>query len=127
MNNYTWNYIQTHPQETKRLLGINYEQLVDLIEYLKLLEKQENEEEEKKKIRLNQAGGGRDEKMAKEEQIIMTLVYLRHHLNFQLLALMFKVSESTANNVFHKWQKFLQSALPSSLLEQVKKLEENLA
>lgn len=126
MNNYTWNYIQGHPQETKRLLGISYEQLLDLIEYLKLLEKQENEAEEKKKIRLNQAGGGRDEKMTKEEQIIMTLVYLRHHLNFQLLALMFKVSESTANNVFHKWQKFLESALPSSLLEQVKKLEENL-
>jgi hypothetical protein len=125
MNNYTWNYIQSHTQETKRLLGINYEQLVDLIEYLKLLEKQENEEEEKKKIRINQAGGGRYEKMSKEEQIIMTLVYLRHHLNFQLLALMFKVSESTANNVFHKWQKFLESALPSSLLEQVKKLGEN--
>jgi Helix-turn-helix of DDE superfamily endonuclease len=55
----------------------------------------------------------------------MTLVYLRHHLNFQLLALMFKVSESTANNVFHKWQKLLESALPSSLLKQVKKLEKN--
>ncbi len=126
MNNYTWNYIQSHPQETKRLLGISYEQLVDLIEYLKLLEKQENDQEEKQKIRINQAGGGRDEKMSKEEQIIMTLVYLRHHLNFQLLALMFKVSESTANNVFHKWQKLLELALPSSLLEQVKKFEDSL-
>ena len=125
MNNYTWKYIQNHPQETKRLLGITYEQLQNLIEYLKLLEKQENDQEEKKKIRINQAGGGRDEKMSKEEQIIMTLVYLRHHLNFQLLALMFQISESTANNVFHKWQKLLELALPSSLLEQVKKLEEN--
>lgn len=24
MDNYTWEYIQKHPQETKRLLGINY-------------------------------------------------------------------------------------------------------
>ncbi len=126
MNNYTWNYIQTHPQETKRLLGINYEQLLELIEYLKLLEKQENEQGEKKKIRLNKSGGGRDEKISKEEQIILTLVYLRHHLNFQLLALMFKVSESTANNIFHKWQKLLELGLPSSLLEQVKKCGENL-
>jgi len=126
MNNYTWNYIQSHPQETKRLLGISYEQLLELIEYLKLLEKQENEQREKKKIRLNQSGGGRDEKISKEEQIILTLFYLRHHLNFQLLALMFKVSESTANNIFHKWQKLLESALPSSLLEQVKKCGENL-
>jgi CRISPR/Cas system CSM-associated protein Csm4 (group 5 of RAMP superfamily) len=68
MNNYTWNCIQSHPQETKRLLGISYEQLFDLIEYLKLLEKQENEDKENKKIRLNQAGGGRDEKLSKEEQ-----------------------------------------------------------
>ncbi len=37
MNNYTWNYIQSHPQETKRLLGINYDQLQDLGKYLKLL------------------------------------------------------------------------------------------
>jgi hypothetical protein len=126
MNNYTWNYIQSNPQETKRLLGISYEQLLELIEYLKLLEKRENEQREKKKIRLNQSGGGRYEKISKEEQIILTLFYLRHHLNFQLLALMFKVSESTANNIFHKWQKLLESALPSSLLEQVKKCGENL-
>lgn len=126
MNNYTWSYIQSHPQETKRLLGIDYEQLQNLIKYLKLLEEQENQKQEKKKIRINKAGGGRDEKMSQEEQIIMTLIYLRHHLNFQLLSLIFKISESTANNIFHKWQKLLELALPSSLLEQVKKFEGNL-
>ena len=105
MNNYTWNYIQHHPQETKRLLGINYEQLQDLINYLKLFEEREKQEAEKKKIRINKSGGGREDKISQEEQIILTLIYLRHHLNFQLLGLMFKVSESTANNVFHKWQK----------------------
>ncbi len=126
MNNYTCNYIQKHPQETKRLLGINYQQLQDLIKYLKLLEKQERKKQEQKKIRINKAGGGRDEKISEEEQIIMTLIYLRHHLNFQLLGLMFQVSESTANNIFHKWQKLLELALPFSLLEQVKKCEESL-
>jgi hypothetical protein len=125
MNNYTWSYIQLHPQETKRLLGIDYDQLQDLINYLKLLEEREKQEAEKKKIRINKLGGGREEKISQEEQIILTLIYLRHHLNFQLLGLMFKVSESTANNVFHKWQKLLESALPSSLLEQVKKCPEN--
>ncbi len=125
MNNYTWNYIQSHPQETKRLLGINYDQLQDLGKYLKLLEEREKQEAEKNKIRINKLGGGREEKISQEEQIILTLIYLRHHLNFQLLALMFKVSESTANNVFHKWQKLLESAFPSSLLEQVKKCPEN--
>lgn len=126
MNNYTWNYIQNHPKETKRLLGIDYAQLQQLIDYLKFLEDKANTAEEVKKIRINRSGGGRDDKIRKEEQIILTLIYLRHHLNFQLLALMFKISESTAHNIFHKWQKILESALPSSLLEQVKKSEENL-
>ena len=125
MDNYTWNYIQNHPQETKRLLGINYEQLQSLIESLKLIEKREKEEQEKEQIRINKAGGGRLDKISPEEQIILTLIYLRHHLNFQLLGLMFHISESTANNIFHKWQKLLEYAVPSSLLEQVKKWEEN--
>ncbi|AFZ52358.1 hypothetical protein [Cyanobacterium aponinum] len=49
MNNYTWVYIQNHPQETKRLLGINYEQLQQLIDYLKFLEDNENKAQETKK------------------------------------------------------------------------------
>ena len=32
MNNYTWDYLHKHPQETKSLLGINYGQLEELIE-----------------------------------------------------------------------------------------------
>ena len=31
MSNYTWDYIQKHPQQIKRLLGIDYEQLIQLI------------------------------------------------------------------------------------------------
>lgn len=37
MKNYTWDYIQKHPQETKRLLGINYEQLTQLLAQGKLI------------------------------------------------------------------------------------------
>lgn len=125
MNNYTWNYLQNNPQQTQRLLGLNYDQLKELIDYLKLLESREKETQEKNKVRINKPGGGREDKISQEEQIILTLIYLRHHLNFQLLGLMFKVSESTANNFFRKWQKLLELALPSSLLEQVKKCEGN--
>jgi hypothetical protein len=125
MNNYSWEYIQNHQKETKRLLGINYEQLQELIDYVKFLEEKDKKEKEKKKVRINKPGGGRDSKITKEEQIILTLIYLRHHLSFQLLGLMFRISESAANNIFHYWQKILESALPASLLEQVKKCGEN--
>ncbi len=55
------------------------------------------------------------------EQILLTLVYLRHSPSFQLLGWQFGVSESTANEIFHYWQKIFRDILPSSLLEQVKK------
>ena len=37
---YIWAYIQKHPQETKRLLGIEYPKLLELISYGKLLKKE---------------------------------------------------------------------------------------
>ena len=120
MNNYTWDYIQKHPQETKRLLGINYEQLEKLIEQGKYLKRRKKEEEEKKKVRLIKAGGGNHHKLSEEIQIILMLVYLRQNINFQVLGLLFQVSESTAHNLFNYWQKIFQEELPPSLLEQGK-------
>ena len=127
MENYTWDYIQKHPQETKRLLGIDYKQLGQLIAQGKLLNQRKKEELEKTKIRIIKAGGGNYHKLSEEEQIILMLVYLRHHLSFQILGLLFQVSESTAHNLFNYWQKLFQGELPPSLLEQVKKSQEEMA
>ena len=124
MNNYTWDYIQKHPQETKRLLGIDYDQLTQLIELGKLLHQRNQEEIEENKPRIIQPGGGRNYKLSEEEQIILMLVYLRQHLTFQVLGLLFQVSESTAHNLFTYWQKLFEDSLPPSLLEQVKKCPE---
>ena len=44
---YTWTYLQENPQESKRLLGVSYENLVALIELAKSLEKQAKEKVEK--------------------------------------------------------------------------------
>ncbi len=46
MDNYTWDYIQKHPKETKRLLGIDYNQLRQLIEKGKILRQKKQEEVE---------------------------------------------------------------------------------
>ena len=58
MSNYTWKYIKEHPQEVKRLLGINYEQLEQLIEQGKILHQLKQECIEQNKIRIIKAGGG---------------------------------------------------------------------
>lgn len=125
MSNYTWLYIQQHPQEVKRLLGITYEQLEQLIEQGKMLHQIKLDYLEIQKVRIIKSGGGKSAKLSLEEQIVLTLVYLRHHVTFQVLGLLFQVSESTAHNLFNYWQELFREGLPASLLEQVKKLEEN--
>lgn len=125
MSNYTWSYIQQNPQEVKRLLGISCEQLEQLIEQGKILHQIKQEKREQKKVRIIKAGGGKPAKLLTEEQIVLTLVYLRHHVTFQVLGLLFQVSESTAHNLFNYWQDLFRESLPASLLEQVKKFPEN--
>jgi len=124
MENYTWSYIQKYPKQTKRLLGINHQKLEQLIELGKLLRQKNKEEIEKTKIRINQPGSGTHPKLSEAEQIVLMLVYLRHNLSFQLLGLVFQVSESTAHNIFTYWQKLFEGELPPSLLEQVKKSQD---
>ncbi len=115
------NYIQNNPQETQRLVGVKYEQLEQLIKQAIALHTQKQQEIEADKIRIINKGGGRKVKLSTEEQILLTLVYLRHLTTFQLLGIQFGVSESTANDTFNYWFPLLQELLPSSLLEQVKK------
>ena len=58
MSNYTWSYVQQHPQEVKRLLGISYEQLEQLIEQGKILHQRKQDKREKQKIRIIKADKG---------------------------------------------------------------------
>lgn len=115
------NYINNNPRETQRLVGVKYEQLEQLIKQAVALHTQKQQEVEAKKIRIINKGGGRKIKLSAAEQILLTLVYLRHLTTFQLLGIQLGVSESTANDTFNYWFPLLQEILPSSLLEQVKK------
>ena len=114
-------YIQNNPQETQRLVGVKYDQLEQLIKQAISLDTEKQQNIEKKKVRIINKGGGRKVKLSNEDQILLTLTYLRHMTTFQLLGIQFGVSESTANDTFNYWLTILQEILPSSLLEQVKK------
>jgi hypothetical protein len=114
-------YIEQNPQESKRLIGLEYQQLQQLIAAAELLHQQKTSEIEKRKVRIIKRGGGRKAKLLINDQIILTLVYLHHLPTFQMLGVQFGVSESTANDIFHYWSELLRELLPASLLEQVKK------
>jgi DDE superfamily endonuclease/Helix-turn-helix of DDE superfamily endonuclease len=115
------NYIERNKKETQRLIGLEYEQLQQLIQNAERLHHEKQAVLESKKVRIISGGGGRKPKLSITEQIILTLVYLRHMTTFQLLGIQFGVSESTANDTFNYWLPTFRELLPSSLLEQVKK------
>jgi Helix-turn-helix of DDE superfamily endonuclease len=111
-------HIEENPKETQRLIGLEYEQLQQLIENAERLNQEKQALLESKKVRIIAGGGGRKPKLSVREQIILTLVYLRHMTTFQhgrlagvlpqnpprpLLGIQFGVSESTANDLFNYW------------------------
>ncbi|NES87008.1 MAG: transposase family protein, partial [Moorea sp. SIO2B7] len=125
-------YIKANQKSTNRLIGISYEQLIQLINKAEEYQQNKKEKIAEIEIRLIKAGGGRKSKLNTEEQthpqplpggepIILTLDYLQNTPTFEILGIHFNVCKSTANNVFHYWVNILREILPSSLLEQVKK------
>jgi PHP family Zn ribbon phosphoesterase len=75
------NHIEENPQETKRLIGMEYEQLQQLIQNVERLHNEKRAALESEKIRIIAGGGGRKPKLSVKEQIILTLVYLRAYDN----------------------------------------------
>ena len=113
-------HITNKPQDTKRLFGIDYDSLQILIQNATTKHLELQDRKEKTKIRIITKGGGRNQSLPISEQIALTLTYLRQHVTFQLLGIMFEVSESTANNIFHYWVNILQELLPESIFSQLK-------
>ncbi|MBW4639407.1 MAG: transposase family protein [Gloeocapsa sp. UFS-A4-WI-NPMV-4B04] len=114
-------HIEANRKETQRLIGLGYSELQILLQNAEKLHHEKQALLESKKTRIISGGGGRKPKLSLKEQIILTLVYLRHLTTFQLLGIQFGVSESTANDTFNYWLPLLGELLPSSLVEQVKK------
>ena len=114
-------YIENQPKETKRLIGIDYEQMQQLFTQAEALYYQKEALIEGSKFRLNTKGAGCKPKLSLPDQMLLTLVYLSQLHTFQYLGVQFGVSESTANNIFHYWLDIFTELLPASLLEQAKK------
>jgi DDE superfamily endonuclease/Helix-turn-helix of DDE superfamily endonuclease len=120
-------YIENHPERTKQIIGINYEQWSALVEIAKIEEEGLQLAREQQKIRINKKGGGRPKKLILEEEICLCVFYLRHLPTFEILGLQFNVSKTEANDTFNYWIKILRKILPSSLIEEARKDREELA
>ncbi|MDJ0518971.1 MAG: hypothetical protein QNJ74_22850 [Trichodesmium sp. MO_231.B1] len=68
-------YIEKHLQEVQVLVGLNYNQLKQLIKQPIALHTQGHSEAELKKTIIIKKGGGRQTKLSFKEQILLTLIY----------------------------------------------------
>lgn len=80
-------YIEQNRQDAQRLVGLKYEQLEQLIKQAIALHNERLAEMEAQKVRIINKGGGRKVKLSIEEQVLLTLIYLRHLTTFQLLGI----------------------------------------
>ncbi len=107
-------YLENHPKEVKRVLGITDKQFNKLIENAQNIEEKKKQAIAETEKRLIKAGGGRKKLLKSSDKITLTLYYLHHVPTFQVLGINFGVSESTANNIFHYWIDIWQELLPPS-------------
>jgi hypothetical protein len=118
-------HIRKHPKLAKQMIGLTLPQLEQLIKRAIAREHQLKREAEREKIRVNQKGAGRPKNLSQEEEVYLSLFYLRQMPIFEVLGMMFDVSRTTANDLFHYWLPILRDFLPSSLLESWKKSIQN--
>ena len=76
-------HITENSEATKRLLGIDHEDLQRLIQQAELKHRDRQAEREKSEYRLIAKGGGRKPSLSVPEQVVLTLIYLRQHPTFR--------------------------------------------
>ncbi len=114
----TLEYIRQRPHLAKQTIGLNLTQLDQLIFQALARDEERKKQDELKKIRVNKKGAGRTKNLSESEEICLTLVYLRQMPIFLLLGMMFGISRTSANDIFHYWLPVLRDVLPSSLFEE---------
>lgn len=113
--------IESHPQEAKRLIGIDYEQFLALVDLAEQRHLEKLAEIEKTKVRIIAPGGGRRPEMSSKQGVCLCLVYLRQKPIFEILGLLFDISKTKANDTFNYWVKILRDILPASQMEEASK------
>lgn len=111
--------IERNQDRSKRLIGLDYNEFIDLFNKLEIEHQKKEDIKESKKKRVNAKGGGKKRNLSNMNEVILTLYYTRHNITFQNLGIMFNVSESKAHSTFHYWSTLLDEILVPSLIEQV--------
>jgi len=117
------NAITTYPEDKLRaLVGLTRPALADLLAVaLPEIQRRRQQEQANKPNRKRQIGGGRKRLLKPYQEVLLTLIYLRHNVAFCVVGLMFGVSADVAENTFHEIVGVLKDVCPANRWEAEKR------
>ncbi len=95
-----YSLLQKNPKLSKKVFGLEYGLLNDLLQKVQLLHSQKLEENPISKR-------GLKAEFSFENQFLMTMEYLKSYSTFEVLGFSYGISESYANHCYHKMLKLL--------------------
>jgi hypothetical protein len=113
----------TFPEDKLRaLVGLTRAALANLlVEALPEIERRRQQEQRNKPKRKRKVGGGRKRLLKPYQEVLLTLIYLRHNVAFCVVGLLFGVSADVAENTFHEIVGVLKDVCPANRWEAEKR------
>ena len=103
------------PTRIHSLFGLFPRALSELLTaVLPVLIERRRQAQERQPDRQRAVGGGRIRRLAPYQEVLLTLVYLRHNVSHEVVGAWFGVSADTSENTFHEVILVLQEVCPSS-------------
>jgi len=110
------------PGRIHALFGLTPEVLATLMEaVLPELLKRRRQAQENRPDRKRALGGGRTRRLKPYQEVLLTLLYLRHNVSQTVVGELFGVSADTSENTFHEVIQVLKAVCPSNRFEAEKK------
>ena len=119
----TLQQLNTYPKDKVRaLLGLTPAALGELLALVlpQLLRRRKKAQAERKD-RQRAVGGGRTRFLKPYQEVLLTLIYLRHNVAHAVVGQMFGVSADTSENTFHEVVALLRDVCPANRWEAEKK------
>jgi hypothetical protein len=115
--------LATYPEDKVRaLFGLTPGPLGELFAVaLPELARRREEQQQNKPARKRKVGGGRKRLLAPYQEVLLTLIYLRHNVAFAVVGVLFGVSADVAENTFHEVVAVLREVCPKERFEAQKR------
>ena len=111
-----------HPGKIRALFGLTPVALSQLLEaVLPVMMERRQQAQASRPDRKRRVGGGRKRRLRPYQEVLMSLLYLRHNVSHAVVGQLFGVSADTSENTFHEVVPILQAVCPSQRFNGEKK------